>query len=75
MVFNRHRDFAFSFYPAGADDLYLCAGLQQRAGSGAAKPRRCRHAARHLADGADCAHLGAGQPGVRHAARLAGDAL
>lgn len=36
---------------------------------------RSGHAARHLADGDDCADCRTGEPGVRHSAGLAGDAL
>ncbi|MNO06596.1 hypothetical protein D3C81_2284290 [compost metagenome] len=60
MVSDRYRHSGVSLHFAGADDLYLRRGVQQRVDAGAAKPGGPGHAARHLADGDDCADNGAG---------------
>uniref|UniRef100_A0A914YTX2 Uncharacterized protein n=1 Tax=Panagrolaimus superbus TaxID=310955 RepID=A0A914YTX2_9BILA len=75
MVSDWHRDAGFGVHPAGADDLHLRTGVQQRADAGFTESGRSGHAARHLADGDDRADCRTGKPGVRHSAGLAGDAL
>ncbi|CSS39005.1 Uncharacterised protein [Shigella sonnei] len=75
MVSDWHRDAGIGVHPAGADDLYLRTGVQQRADAGFTESGRSGHAARHLADGDDRADCRTGKPGVRHSAGLAGDAL
>ncbi|MNI92447.1 hypothetical protein D3C73_1502470 [compost metagenome] len=75
MVSDRHGYAGLSVHFAGADDLYLRAGVQQGINAGITEPGRPGHAARHLANGADCADRGTGEPGVWRAAGVAGHAL
>ena len=65
----------FGAAAGGADDVDFRRGLFQRVRRDVEQLARSRHAARHLADGLDRADHRAVQPGVRHVAGVAGDAL